>query len=77
ITTIQPVWPVGSVKSGDVIQIDIGVNEQGQVTGAGFKGGSVAAQIAANDALRKWTFRPLIRNGKPQYFHGIVKFIVP
>jgi hypothetical protein len=28
-------------------------------------------------AISQWTFRPLIRDGKPQYFHGVVRFVVP
>jgi hypothetical protein len=79
ITTVEPKWPVGSVKSGETIQAEVSVNEQGQLTGSAYPHSttSVAAIMSMNDALRKWTFRPLIRNGKPQYFHGVVKFIVP
>lgn len=74
---VDPVWPPNSA-SGQVFQVDIGVNERGQLTGTSF-GGDVptAVALALNSALRQWTFQPLIRNGKAQYFHGIVKFAVP
>jgi len=77
ITTVQPVWPAGAVKSGDVIEIDLSVNEQGRFAGSSLRGKSVGGYIAANNALHQWTFRPLVRDGKPHNFHGIVKFIVP
>jgi hypothetical protein len=77
ITTVQPVWPAGAVHSGDVIEIDLSVNAQGGFAGSSYRGKFVAGYNAANDALHQWTFRPLIRDGKPHNFHGIVKFVVP
>ena len=75
---VEPVWPSGSVKSGEIVEVEVSVNEQGQLTGTGYPGSKapVAAILAVNDAMRQWIFRPLIRNGKPQYFHGHLKFIV-
>jgi hypothetical protein len=75
--TIEPRWPAGSVHRGDVVTVEISVNEQGKLTGAGFPGGATAAQLAANGALAQWKFRPLIKDGHPQYFHGTVIFTVP
>jgi hypothetical protein len=77
---VEPEWKPGSVHSGDTVELSIGVNEQGKLTGlAGIGRVDVSSplQWAAIDAIRKWTFRPLIRDGKPQYFHGVVKFVVP
>jgi hypothetical protein len=73
---VEPEWPAGSVKSGDVIEAEVSVNEEGRLTGSGYSHVPLILQGAVNDALRQWTFRPLIQNGKPQYFHGTVKFIV-
>jgi hypothetical protein len=77
---VEPEWKPGSVHSGDTVELSIGVNEQGKLTGLAGVGRvdvSSPLQWPAIDAIRKWTFRPLIRDGKPQYFHGVVKFVVP
>jgi hypothetical protein len=74
---VEPVWPK-SVHAGQVIEADISVNEQGKFAGVGFAHMTVPpdALVAVTNALRQWTFRPLIRDGKPQYFQGVVKFTV-
>ena len=76
---VEPVWPAGSVEPGQVIAVDVSVNEQGQVTGAAFKAApsATAAVIALNDAIHRWSFRPLMRNGRAVNFHATVKFVVP
>jgi hypothetical protein len=76
IKIVEPVWPANSVKPGDVIEVDVSVNEQGQLTGTGYSKVPIAVQGVVMNAIRQWTFRPLIRNGKPEYFHGFVKFVV-
>jgi hypothetical protein len=74
--TVEPEWPKGSGQSGQTIEAEVSVNEQGQLTGVAFKQGQVAAQMAINDALNKWVFRPFLRDGKPQYVHGTVTFTI-
>lgn len=74
--TVEPRWPKWSVHPGDVVTVEISVNEQGKLTGSSFPGGATAAQLTADGALAHWKFRPLIKDGKPQYFHGTVKFTV-
>jgi hypothetical protein len=71
---IEPVWPAGSVTPGQIVEAQVSVNEQGQLTGTSYAKVPSALFGAVNSALRQWTFRPLIRDGKPQYFHGTVKF---
>jgi hypothetical protein len=73
---IEPAWPAGSVHSGDVIQAEVSVNEQGKLAGMGFTKTPTGVQGAVINALQQWTFLPLIRDGKPQYFHGTVQFRV-
>jgi hypothetical protein len=74
---VEPVWGPGVVHSGDVVEVDIGVNEQGKLTGEGYTKVPSNLQSPVMAAISQWTFRPLIRDGKPQYFHGVVKFVVP
>jgi hypothetical protein len=76
-TTVEPRWQAGALKSGEVIEVQVSVNEKGELTGAGFSGVPSAAVGPVNIALHEWRFRPLIRDGKPQYFHGVVRFTVP
>ena len=78
ITLPDPNWPA-SVKlpHGTVIKLRISVNEQGKLTGSGFGAVPQDAFSAVLSASQNWTFRPLIRDGKPQYFHGDLIFIIP
>jgi hypothetical protein len=73
---VEPVWASGA-HSGDVAEVDIGVNEEGKLTGEGYTKVPSNLQSPVMAAISQWTFRPLIRNGKPQYFHGVLKFVVP
>jgi hypothetical protein len=75
---VEPEWPVNSVEPGQVVEAEVSVNEQGKLTGLAFSKtkASISAIGAVNDAVSQWNFRPLIRNGKLEYFHGVVKFIV-
>lgn len=73
----EPKWPSNGLKSGEVIEVQISVDEQGNLAGIGFAKVPAAAQGAVLNARREWKFRPLIRDGKPQYFHGVLHFVVP
>ena len=77
IHPVEPSWPAGLMKSGDFIDVPVSVNERGELTGSGFSKAPVAAQGAVMNAVRQWSFQPLIRDGKPQYFHGTLRFVVP
>ncbi len=76
----EPAWPAGFVQPGQVIEISIGVNEQGQVAGVAYKtvppAGQAPILMAASNALRHASFHPLIRDGKAQYFHATLRFTV-
>jgi hypothetical protein len=76
----EPVWPASFVQPGQVIEISIGVNEQGQVAGVSYTkvppSGAAPILIAASNALHHATFHPLIRDGKPRYFHATLRFVV-
>lgn len=76
--TVEPRWPAG-LKSGTVLEAHIDINEEGKFVYVSFHASSElsAAELAVNDALKQWAFRPLIRDGKPQYFRATVRFTVP
>lgn len=71
-----PVWQKGSGQQGEVVEFEITVNEQGKLTGLRSIRGQVPAFMSVNDALHKWIFRPLVRDGKPQSFHGTLLFAI-
>ncbi len=75
---VEPQWPA-DLKSGTVIEALVSVDENGKVAGASFHapGTLTGGVLAINEALKQWTFRPLVRYGKPQYFQGTVRFTVP
>jgi len=74
---VEPVWPADGLQHGQIVSADIGVNEKGEVTGGGYVKTPPAAVGPIHFAVAQWRFRPLIRDGKPQYFHGTLEFVVP
>jgi hypothetical protein len=75
-TITEPQWPRG-LKSGEIVEVTISVNQQGKLAGYGMPHVPPAAQGAVMNAIQTWTFSPLVRNGVAQYFHGVVRFVVP
>jgi hypothetical protein len=73
---VDPVWPSGA-QHGLILEAEVSVDEHGSLAGTSFPHFPPAMVFPVNDALRQWRFQPLIRNGKPQYFHGTVRFAVP
>lgn len=72
---VEPVFPHGTVPSGLEITVQIAVDETGKLTGVNNTHNFEARIfLAANAALRKWIFRPYIKDGKPQYFHANIVF---
>jgi len=59
------------------------VNEEGKVAGVGGSKTEIPgteallgpAMLPAVEALEKWQFKPLIRDGKPQYFSADIIFV--
>ena len=73
--TVEPKFPPDCGKPGTEVTINISVDETGKLTGAGpGPGTSDKAFFAMYGALTKWQFQPYLKDGKPQYFHGVLKF---
>jgi hypothetical protein len=77
IQMVEPDFSGPQFHKGDVFFVQVSVDEQGKVAGTGFRSTSPSAAMILMSATRQWTFHPLIRDGKPQYFHGNLKFVVP
>ncbi|MGB6383915.1 MAG: hypothetical protein WBD25_05455 [Terriglobales bacterium] len=75
---VDPVFPQGSVQDGTDVLIRISVDETGKLTGVDNTHQlKDPAFLAAYHALGQWHFQPLVKDGKPQYFHADVVFHVP
>ncbi len=74
---VEPGWPAGALQPGEVVEVQVSVDEQGKLAGASYPKTPAAAVGPVMNALNNWSFRPLLRNGEPQYFHGTVRFVVP
>ncbi|GGA69909.1 hypothetical protein GCM10011507_21830 [Edaphobacter acidisoli] len=77
INLVEPKWPSSGLQSGEVIEVRVSVDEQGKLAGIGFTKVPIAAQGAVLNVWHEWKFRPLIQDGKPQYFHGVLRFVIP
>jgi hypothetical protein len=82
IRVVEPEFPASVLKPGVRYRVRIAVNEQGKFTGGAagdteipgtqpMPGGGVFPVMMA---LEQWQFKPLIRDGKPQYFHAELVF---
>lgn len=74
---VNPVWPASGVTHGQIVEVQVSVNEKGELTGGGYSRVPPALLAPVSAAIRQWKFNPLMRDGKPRYFHGTVQFVVP
>ena len=74
---VQPVYPPAAKQtnaSGEV-QVAIVIGENGRVISAKAVSGHPALRSAAEDAARKWVFKPTEAGGKPVQVQGTLSFI--
>ena len=73
---IQPVYPPAakSFRTTGVVKVEVTVNESGEVSAVQKTSGPAMLQSAAKDAVRKWKFRPFMRDGHPVKATGFVSF---
>jgi hypothetical protein len=77
IETVEPSFPPGTAEKGTEIVINISVDETGKLAGAGPASDMPNALFfAVYNAVVKWKFKPYLKDGKPQYFHGQLSFRV-
>lgn len=72
----KPVYPPAakSVRATGVVKVEVTVNESGEVTEVQKTSGPSMLQGAAKDAIRKWKFKPFVRDGQPVRATGFVSF---
>ncbi len=72
----NPVYPptARTMRTSGVVRVDLTVDEKGQVAQVQNTSGPTLLQRAATDAVKKWKFKPFVRNGEPVKATGFVSF---
>ncbi|MFL6468408.1 MAG: energy transducer TonB [Pyrinomonadaceae bacterium] len=75
-TKQQPTYPPAarSMRAAGVVKVEVVVDETGQVTEVKNVAGHTLLVAAARDAVRKWKFRPIMRDGQAVRASGYVNF---
>ena len=71
-----PIYPAAarSMRTSGVVKVEVTVSESGDVTEVKTASGPMMLQAAARDAIRKWKFRPFVKDGQPVKAIGFVNF---
>lgn len=72
----NPVYPTvaRSMRMTGVVKVEVIVDEEGKVSEVQNTDGPTLLQAAAQDAVRKWKFKPFMRDGEPVRAMGFVSF---
>jgi protein TonB len=72
----NPVYPPAAktIRATGVVRVEIMINENGEVADVQRASGHAMLQSAAKDAVRKWKFKPFMRDGQPVKATGFVNF---
>jgi protein TonB len=72
----NPVIPPAAraMRTSGVVQVNVTVDENGDVVEIGKTTGPSLLQAAAKDAIKKWKFKPFTRDGQPVKASGYVSF---
>ena len=72
----KPVYPIAAktMRMGGIVKVEVLVNESGEVTEVQNTTGPPMLQRAAVDAVKKWKFKPFVKDGQPTKASGFVNF---
>ena len=72
----SPVYPQAArnLRTTGVVKVEVTVSEKGDVAEVQKTSGPPMLQSAAKDAIRKWKFKPFVRDGQPVKATGFVSF---
>jgi TonB family protein len=72
----NPVYPVSAktLRMTGVVKVELVIDETGQVAEVAKTSGPAMLQRAATDAVRKWKFKPFVRDGESVKAMGFVSF---
>lgn len=73
---LKPVYPPAARTLGTkgIVRVDVTVDETGEVSEVQKTSGPAMLQSAAKDAIKKWKFKPFVRDGQPVKATGYVSF---
>lgn len=73
---IKPIYPPAAktARATGVVKVEVTINETGDVAEVQKTSGPAMLQAAARDAIRKWKFKPFVRDGQPVKATGFVSF---
>ncbi len=71
-----PVYPpqARTMRTTGLVKVEVTVNEAGDVADIQKTSGPSMLQNAAKDAIKKWKFKPFVRDGQPVRATGFVSF---
>lgn len=72
----QPVYPAAArqLRTTGVVRVEIEIDENGEVVEIDRSSGPTMLQPAARDAIMKWRFKPILRDGQPVRATGYINF---
>lgn len=72
----NPVYPATArnMRMTGVVKIELVVDEKGQVAEVQKASGPSMLRAAASDAVKRWKFKPFVRDGQPRKATGFVNF---
>jgi TonB family protein len=72
----SPVYPTAAknMRTTGVVKVEVTVDESGAVSEVQKTSGPSLLQTAAKEAVRKWKFKPFVRDGQPVRATGFVNF---
>ncbi len=73
---VNPNYPpmARSARVGGVVKVEVVIDEQGEVAEVKTTEGPELLRRAAADAIRRWKFKPAVRDGQPVRMSGFVNF---
>lgn len=72
----NPIYPptARTLRQTGIVRVELLIDENGQVAAVQNTSGPSLLQNAAKDAVRKWRFKPFVRDGQPVKATGFVNF---
>jgi protein TonB len=72
----QPTYPLAArtMRATGAVRVEVTIDENGQVAEVQSASGPLMLQEAAKEAVKKWHFKPFIRDGQPVKAVGFVTF---
>jgi TonB-like protein len=76
ITKVKPDYPPTAQETNvtEIVEVEINISEIGHVVGATAISGRFALRNAAEEAARKWVFKPATLNGAPVRVKSVLTF---